>query len=377
MNILVAPNAFKGCLNALQVADAIQEGIQKALPYATVVKTPIADGGEGTVEIFIGSKGGTLRSMEVTNAVGEKITASYGILQDGKKTAILEISAASGLGQLDPSRLSPMTASSFGTGQLILDALDQGCRRIILGLGGSATNDAGTGLMSALGVKFLNESGWEIPKGGGGLAYLESIDTSGVDPRILECEVIVPCDVSNPLLGEFGSAKVYAQQKGATKEQIELLEANLAHFAEIVLRDKNVDISSIQYGGAAGGASAGLHGLIDARLVGGTDFMLHLIGFEEKLKEANFLITAEGRLDIQSLEGKGPYGAARRARVREKPVFCITGQIEPGFEAEQFEDFQAIFPIATGPMSLEESIERAPELLTFTAWQIGKMLALV
>lgn len=373
MKILVAPNALKGSLKAFQVGEKIAEGLKMADPSLEPVLCPIADGGEGTVEIFVETLGGTYQSCEVQNAVGEPVNASYGILSD-KRTAVLEIAAASGLAQLPQSKLAPMKASTFGTGELIKDALDRGCRRIILGLGGSATTDGGSGILRALGIKFLNESNYEIPPGGGGLAYLEKIDTTGLDPRLAQCEIILPCDVKNPLLGESGSAAIFSPQKGATPEQAGLLEENLTHFAHLTQKQLGIEIGDKAYGGAAGGTSAGLLAFLGARLISGIDFMLHQIGFDEKLRDAKCLITAEGKLDTQSLEGKGPYGVARRAKVREIPVFCITGQLPPAFDPKDFDIFQSIFPIPTRPMSLETSMEEAEELIRFTAWQIGSML---
>ncbi len=373
MKILVAPNAFKGSLKALEVTEKIAEGLRLADPYFEVVSCPIADGGEGTVEIFVETVGGSYHECEVQNAIGEPITARYGILAD-RRTAVLEIAAASGLGQLPQSKLAPMRATTFGTGQLILDALDQGCRRIILGLGGSATTDAGTGILRALGVRFLTDSGYEIPMGGGSLGYLEKIDTSRLDPRIRDCEIILPCDVFNPLLGEMGSASVFAPQKGANPEQVQLLEENLVHFAALVQKQQGIEIGNRAYCGAAGGTAAGLLAFLGANLISGIDFMLHQIDFEGKLYGAACLITAEGRLDAQSLEGKGPYGVAKRAQVRGIPAFCITGQLPQAFDPQQFELFNTVFPIPTRPMSLGESMEEAGELVKFTAWQIGSML---
>jgi glycerate kinase len=373
MKILVAPNAFKGSLNAYEVAEKIAEGLQMVDPEIESILCPIADGGEGTVEIFVETGGGTYHTCEVSNAIGEPVEARYGILAD-RRTAVLELAEASGLGQLPPSKLAPMKASTFGTGQLMLDALDKGCKRIILGLGGSATTDGGTGILQALGVKFLNESGYQVPPGGGGLGFLDNIDISGLDPRIADCEIILPCDVSNPLLGEKGCAAVFSPQKGATKEQMNLLEENLSHFAQLTKQKLGKEIGDMPFGGAAGGTSAGLSAFLDAKLIGGIDFMLHQIGFESKLREAQYLITAEGRLDSQSLDGKGPYGVARRAKVRNVPAFCITGQLPEDFDPKQFDVFQSIFPIPTRPMSLETAMAQGGELVRFAAWQIGSML---
>ncbi|MEM6265615.1 MAG: glycerate kinase [Bacteroidota bacterium] len=373
MKVLIAPNAFKGSLSAIEVADAIAEGLQKASDRFELIRIPIADGGEGTVDVFEHALGGTRQTLEVSNAVGEPVQASYLILPDGN-TAVFELAAASGLGMLPIAKRSPMRASTFGTGQLILDALDKGCRRIILGLGGSATSDVGTGILQALGVRFLNEAGYEVPTGGGGLGYVEQIDTSRIDARILSTEILIPCDVANTLLGEAGSARVYAPQKGATQEQVENLEENLTKFNEVVLKSQRVDMSVIKHGGAAGGCAAGLKAFLDAKLVGGTEFLLEQIGFHEKLAQSDALITAEGRLDRQTLEGKGPYGVALAATKQNKPTFCITGQIPQDFRTEDFAVFNAIFPITTRPMTLEEAVEEATSLVSFTARQVGAVL---
>ena len=375
MNVLVSPNAFKGNLDARQVAQALTEGLLRANPSLDVVQLPIADGGEGTVDILVEATGGKRIEVETTNAIGEAITAHYGILADGN-TAVLEMAAASGLGQLTLDQRSPMKASTFGTGLLVKDALDKGCRRIILGLGGSATTDAGTGILRALGIKFLNVSGFEVTDGGGGFAFLETIDISGLDPRVAECEIILPCDVRNPLLGEDGSAAVFSPQKGATPAQTERLEENLTHFTEIVKKTLHKEIGDMPHGGAAGGTAAGLYAFLNARLTSGIDFLLEQIDFNKNLKDTNLLITAEGRLDSQSLEGKGPYGVARRAAERGIPAVCVTGGFAVGLEHKVEDVFHTIFAIPTEPMPLELAKEKAHELIAFTGWQIGKMLAL-
>lgn len=375
MNVLVAPNAFKGNLNARQVAQALSDGLLRANDTLKVTQLPIADGGEGTVDILIAASGGQLVEAKTKNAVGEDVSAHYGILPDGN-TAILEMAAASGLGTLSEEERSPMKASTFGTGLLIKDAIDRGCRRIILGLGGSATTDAGTGILRALGIKFLNVSGFEVTVGGGGFAFLETIDISGMDPRVKDCEFILPCDVRNPLLGEDGSAAVFSPQKGATPAQVDQLEENLRHFTGLVKKTIGQEIGDMPHGGAAGGTAAGLHAFLGARLTSGIDFLLEQIAFDEKLAGTDLLITAEGRLDTQSLEGKGPYGVAQRAAAKGIPSLCVTGGFSQGLEHEVNDVFHSIFAIPTEPMSLESAKENAYELVSFTGWQIGKMLAL-
>lgn len=375
MNILLAPNALKGSLTAPEVASALRAGLQRGYPAANFLIAPIADGGDGTVRIILDAIGGELHVCTVKGPLGEPVEAFYGILPDGK-TAVFELAAASGLARIPAGKLSPMTASTYGTGELIRDALDKGCRRLILGLGGSATTDVGIGILTALGLRLLNESGYEIPASGGGLSFLHSIDDSGLDPRLGECEIILPCDVHNPLLGLHGSARVFAPQKGATPDQVLLLEANLERFANLVKEMRGVEISDMPHGGAAGGAAAGLSAFLNVNIVSGIQFMLDQIGFDAKLAKADIVVTAEGRLDVQSLEGKGPYGVALQAAKRKVPVLCVTGQAPADWDPAMFDAFYAVFPIPTAPMSLEEAQVRAGELVEFTGWQIGRMLAL-
>lgn len=375
MNVLVAPNAFKGNLDARQVAEALAKGLERANSALNVTQLPIADGGEGTVDILLQSAGGQRVEAKTVNAIGTPIRAHYGILPDGN-TAVLELAAASGLGQLSLEERSPMKASTYGTGLLMKDAIDRGCRRIVLGLGGSATTDAGTGILRALGVKFLNVSGFEVTNGGGGFAFLEKIDISGLDPRVAECEFVIPCDVRNPLLGEDGSSHVFSPQKGATPVQVEQLEENMTHFTSVVNKTLDKDIGNMAHGGAAGGTAAGLQAFLNAQLTSGIDFLLEQIDFDANLAKADVLITAEGRLDSQSLEGKGPYGVGRRAAARNIPAICVTGGFPIGLERQTGDVFHSVFAIPTGPMSLETAKEHASELVEITGWQIGRMLAL-
>ena len=375
MNVLVAPNAFKGNLDARQVAQALAKGLNRANPALSVTQLPIADGGEGTVDILLEATGGQRVEAKTFDANGKPIRGHYGILPDGN-TAVLELASASGLGQLSLEERSPMKASTYGTGLLIKDALDRGCRRIVLGLGGSATTDAGTGILRALGVKFLNVSGFEVTDGGGGFAFLEKIDISGLDPRAAEGEFVIPCDVRNPLLGEDGSAHVFAAQKGATPVQVEQLETNMSLFAEVVEKTLGKEIGSMPHGGAAGGTAAGLQAFLNAQLTSGIDFLLEQIEFDKNLEKADLLITAEGRLDSQSLEGKGPFGVAKRAVARQIPAICVTGGFSVGLEQHTGDVFHSVFAIPTEPMSLETAKENAAELVEFTGWQIGRMLAL-
>jgi glycerate kinase len=375
MNILVAPNAFKGNLDARQVADALAQGLKRANSGLRITELPIADGGEGTVDILLQATGGQRVEAKTVNAIGEPIRAHYGILGDGN-AAVLELAAASGLGQLSLEERSPMKASTYGTGLLIKDAIGRGCRRIILGLGGSATTDAGTGILRALGVKFLNVSGFEVTNGGGRFAFLEKIDVSGLDPRVAECEFVIPCDVRNPLLGADGSAHVFSPQKGATPVQVEQLEENMTHFVSIVKKTLGKEIGDIPYGGAAGGTAAGLQAFLNAQLTSGIDFLLEQIDFDANLSKTDLLITAEGRLDSQSLEGKGPYGVAKRAAAKNIPAICVTGGFTVGLEQQTGDVFHSVFAIPTEPMSLESAKEHAHDLVEFTGWQIGRMLAL-
>lgn len=374
LRFLVAPNTLKGSINAIDAAIAIRKGIERGVPGAIVIEQPIADGGEHTTDILVKAMGGVFKEAIVRDPLGREVKARYGLVDDGK-TGVLEIAAASGMKLLKRDELNPMRASTFGTGQLINAILDQGCKRILLGLGNSATVDAGTGILKALGIRLTERNKSAIPLGGSYLHTIVNIDTTEMDHRLHDTEIVVLCDVENTLLGKDGAARVYAPQKGATDEQVKLLEENMEHFAKISHKLFGFDLPIIKHGGAAGGVAATLATYCNAKLVGGTEYIMQITGMAEKLAEADFVFTAEGRLDEQTLNGKGPYGLAMLAQQNQKPVVCFTGLLAPGYSPETFPMFQAVMTLPTRPMTINESLQNAAELLEYQAMQAARLLA--
>ncbi|MGV3586615.1 MAG: glycerate kinase [Adhaeribacter sp.] len=375
MHIIIAPNTFKYSLSAFAVAEAIKTGLQQSKLAATYTLFPIADGGEGITDILVQQLNGRLVPATVQDALGRNISTSFGLIKDDQ-IAVVELARASGLRWLEKHELNPLQASTFGTGQLIKQALDLGCRQIIMGLGNSATVDGGIGLLQALGVKFLDSEGQSLGFGAQGLLNLQSINLSGLDERLLTCNITVACDVENPLLGPTGAAQVFGPQKGANPETVLLLEQGLSRLNQVVKATLNKDMSSLVHGGAAGGTAATLAAVLGAKLVPGVNYLLDLTGFTEALANADLLITAEGGLDEQTLAGKGPYGVARRAQGKNIPVIALAGQIPADLDLAQFKYFNAVFPIGNGPVSLDQAIALTAENLTRTAWQIGNLLQL-
>lgn len=375
LKILLSPNSFRGSLSAFEVADYLEMGFRKVFPDANIQQKPIADGGEMLLDIVIQSTGGRFVSVKVKDPLGKDITASYGFLPDGT-TAVIELAKASGHNLLSKSALNPMTATTYGTGQLIKDALDKGAKKLIVGLGDSATVDAGTGMLMALGVKFYRKKNKnkEIGMGGGSLADIKRIDTSGMDERLKEAEIIVAADVSNPLLGVDGAARVFGPQKGATAEQVVLLDEGLQNFAKRVQQHFDVDISNIQYGGSSGGIAAAMYAFFGAELTQGSDLLLDLIGIDKCIEEADLLITAEGKLDKQTFAGKGPLCVAKRAKKQNKKVLFIGGEV-PIYLPDKLQDyFDAVFSITNGPQSVDTAITNASELVEQTAYEIARLM---
>lgn len=375
MRILIAPNAFKHSLNAKDASKAIQNGFEQSHLDCICECFPIGDGGDGTGELIINHCDGIVISEEVFDPFMRKIQANYGLI-DNKKTAVIEMASASGIRLLKKDELNLLEASTFGTGLLIKSALNQGVNKIILAVGGSATVDVGCGILAALGVDFLNGKGEKIgflPKD---LINLSSIDITHLDKRILDCEIVILSDVKNPLLGENGSAKVFGPQKGATNNDIEFLEKVLSNFAEVIYRQFGKSIANLAFGGAAGGVSAGLAGLLNAKLVNGIDAFLSLTGFDEALKRNDIVITGEGSLDSQTLQGKGPFGVAERAKTLNIPVIGLAGRVPLADTEELKSHFDAVFVIGNEPTELKNAIENTAENLARTAEQIANLLAI-
>tara|TARA_R110002049_G_scaffold47793_17_gene138066 strand:- start:4840 stop:5979 length:1140 start_codon:yes stop_codon:yes gene_type:complete len=362
MNIVIVPDSFKECLSAKDVAANISIGILEVFPKAKIIEIPISDGGEGMLEAITSGIGGKLVSVEVMDPLMRKIKAQYGILEDNK-TAVIEMAKASGLELLKEEEKKPLVTSTYGTGQLIKDALDKGCAKIIVGIGGSATNDGGVGMVKALGVKFLNSKGEKIKEGGGSLNELSTIDMSNFDERILECEVVVACDVSNPLTGLNGASFVYGSQKGGDKNDLEVLDKNLVHYANRIESTLGLDISTIPGAGAAGGTGAALLAFLKGKLITGIDLMVEILHLNEHVKTADLVITGEGKIDRQTLNGKTISGIAKLAKRHTVPVIVITGKIDDDIEEVYTMGVCAVHSIVNKPMELSEAILKAPRLI--------------
>lgn len=374
--IVVAPDSFKGSLSSLEAAHALIRGMQEELPDVRFEAVPMADGGEGTVQALVAATGGQLREAVVTGPLGEPVRAVYGLLGDGQ-TAVIEMAAASGLPLVPPERRNPLVTTSAGTGELVRAALDAGCRRLILGIGGSATNDGGAGMMMALGAKLLDEAGQPIPPGAAGLEKLAKIDASGMDPRLGETQILVACDVDNPLCGPQGASAVFGPQKGATPDMIPRLDRALARYGQLLARDLGKDVAHRPGAGAAGGMGAGVMAFLEATLRPGVEIVIDVVGLQEKLRAADLVITGEGRLDAQTARGKAPAGVARVASRLGVPVLAVAGAIEPGADRLlRGQGFAALIPIVDGPMTLEAAMERTRELLEATGRRIGALLRL-
>ena len=372
MKIIIAPDSFKESLTALEAADAIEAGLKAIMPDAQYVKIPMADGGEGTVQSLIDATAGTLHSAEVTAPLGNRIAAQYGISGDGK-TAIIEMAAASGLHLVPPSERNPLITTSYGTGELILAALNHGVEKILLGIGGSATNDGGAGMLQALGADLLDEHGAAIGYGGGSLAQLARADFSRLDARLQHVALEVACDVNNPLCGEKGAAAVFAPQKGATPEMVRTLDANLAHFAQIVRRDTGKDIASGAGTGAAGGMGGGVLLLPQAQLKSGVQIVIDYVKLAEQIRDADWVITGEGRMDAQSVHGKTPVGVARVAKQFDKPVVALVGCLRADYPAVYDCGIDAVFPIIRQLDSLEGTLQQGKANLQSAAENVARL----
>ena len=374
MKIVIAPDSFKGSLTALQAAEAIEIGLRRVFPDAEIEKVPMADGGEGTVQSLVDATGGEILTERVLDPLGGAIDAKYGVLGDGV-TAVIEMAAASGLPLVPPDKRNPLVTTTYGTGQLIKTALDRRCRKLIIGIGGSATNDGGAGMAQALGAKLLTANGTQIEWGGGGLSDLASIDISELDRRIAETETVVACDVNNPLTGECGASHVYGPQKGATPEMVDALDANLACFDKILERDLGKSVGAVPGAGAAGGLGAGLLAFLDAELRSGVEIVVEATQLEKRLAGADLVITGEGQINFQTVFGKTPVGVAKVAKTHGIPVIAIAGSITSDANGVYNAGIDAMIDILPEPMALEIAIEKASVLTTAAAERAGRMIA--
>ena len=362
MNILVAPDSFKDSLSASEVSRIISEAISAVIPSASISQIPISDGGEGLLEALLTPLQGTLVSISVKDPLHRTIEASYGLVDQGK-TAIIEMATASGLELLSIKERNPLITSTYGTGELIKDALDKGCAKIIIGLGGSATNDGGMGMIKALGGLFLDKHQQEIEEGGGALSTLHSIDLSGLDKRLQQVAIVCACDVDNPLTGPSGASYVYAKQKGASVNMLAILDSNLSNYATVIKATLNKDLENISGTGAAGGTAMGLLAFLDATLTPGIALITELLHLEKHMKEAQLVVTGEGKIDAQTLHGKTIMGIASLAKKHSIPVLVFTGSIGQGISEIYDQGVTAIFSIVSEPMSLETAIKNATQLL--------------
>ncbi len=373
MKILIAPDSFKNALSAPGVAKALRKGLLKVLPEAEITVVPMADGGEGTMESLIEATQGSFVHVRVHDPLMREVDASFGITGDGN-TAIIDMASASGIQLIRPEERDPWITSSYGTGELIRAALDRGCHTILIGIGGSATNDGGMGMARALGMEFTQVDGKPVSEGGGALGDVNRIDTSGLDPKVKNADIIVACDVTNPLTGPEGASQVYGPQKGAGDAMVNKLDGNLAHFAGIIREQLDLDVEYIPGAGAAGGLGAGMLAFLGARLLEGFPVIAGMLGLEDKIRAADLVITGEGKLDAQTRFGKTPFGVGEIARRNGKPVIAVAGAIGEGAEILYKDVFKAMFSILDGPIPLEEAISRTPELLEKAGQNIGRLL---
>jgi glycerate 2-kinase len=377
MKIVIAPDSFKESMTAAEVCAAVEAGFQKVIGDAEYVHVPVGDGGEGTVQSVVDATDGQIVEVTATGPLGEKVDAFYGLTGDGK-TAVIEMAAASGIHLVPREQRNPLVTTTRGTGELILDALDKKVERIVLGLGGSATNDGGAGMASALGVKFLDVNGEKLRPGGEALGELLTIDTSDIDSRLKSVKVDVACDVTNPLTGPLGASAVFGPQKGATPEMVGVLDASLKRYAEVVERNLGLQVDELPGAGAAGGLGAGVVAFLDGKLQSGIDLVLDVIAFEEAVRDADLVITGEGRIDSQTVHGKAPVGVAKRAKAAEAdvPVVAIAGSLGPDYEAVFEHGINAVFSVVNGVVTLEEALENGSVNVEKTAENIARLLQL-
>lgn len=375
MKIAIAPNAFKGSLIASAAAVRIERGLRKALPGLSIVKIPMADGGDGTLLAIVEATGGRTVKCRVADPLDRRIPSTFGLTGDGM-TAVIEMALASGLTLLTPDERNPLRTTSRGTGELIRAALDRRVQEIVIGIGGSATNDGGMGLARALGVKFFDAHNRELPDQGGALIGLARIDVAGLDPRLKHTTISVACDVDNPLCGPRGAARVYGPQKGATPAMVKQLEAGLKRLAGVIQKDLGVNVAQLPGAGAAGGLGAGLVAFLDARIRPGVDVVTHAIGLERKLAGCDLVITGEGRLDGQTAFGKAPAGVARIARKLGIPVIAICGSLGSDAGKVRSAGIAAFFSALEESVAEAELPRRGPGMLERCAEQVGHLLAL-
>ncbi|MDR6236948.1 glycerate kinase [Pseudomonas oryzihabitans] len=372
MKIVIAPDSFKESLSAAGVASALARGLRQALPQAELVECPLGDGGEGTLDAVLAATGGEARQAQVTGPLGEPVKARWGWLAE-QRTAFVEMASASGLELVPKARREVLVATSRGTGELLRAALDEGAERLVLAIGGSATNDGGAGLLQALGVRLLDEHGKELAPGGAALAKLARIELTDLHPRLAEVEVVIAADVDNPLCGPQGASHIFGPQKGASPAQVRQLDEALAHFAAITAATLGRDVKDQPGAGAAGGVGFAALAFLQATFRAGIEVVAELVGLEAALQDADLALTGEGRLDGQTLRGKTPAGVLRLARRHGVPVVAVAGSLGDGYDALYEQGLAAAFSLVPGPLSLEEAVTQAEVLLERTARDIGRL----
>lgn len=374
MKVLLCPDSYKGSLTALEVAEAMEEGIRRVFPESEIQKLPIADGGEGTVETLITSTGGTFHYSEVSSPLGEKVKARWGVLGD-RKTVVMEMAEASGLELVPKEKRNPRFTSTYGSGEMVRAALDQGYRKFIIGIGGSATNDGGAGMIQALGGKFLDKEGIALPPGGKFLKYLDKIDLTGLDPRLGESSILVACDVDNPLCGKKGASAVYGPQKGATPAMVEELDQALARYGKMAEEVTGIKAVDAPGSGAAGGLGAAFLFFTPAKLQPGIEIILDALLFDQKIADADWILTGEGNTDFQTAHGKGPVGIALRAAKKNVPVLCLSGGLGEGYQQVMEKGIYGIQSIVAHPeASLDMCMKEGRRLVADASEQMARLI---
>ena len=375
MKVVIAPDSYKESLSALEVATQIELGFQEVFPDAVCIKLPMADGGEGTVQAMIEATDGRLVTLEVTGPLGQPVRSFFALTGDGR-TAVIEMAAASGLGLVPPEQRNPNLTTSFGTGELIRAALDAGARHLIVGIGGSATNDGGAGMLQALGVQLLDAQGQQLAPGGGAFGDLARIDVTGLDARLRDCTVEVACDVDNPLTGPRGASAIFGPQKGATPDMVHTLDAGLKHFAALIQRDLGVAVDAVPGAGAAGGMGAAMLAFLGGKLQPGCDIIARAVGLDEAVRDADLVITGEGRIDQQTIFGKTPFGVAQVAKRHGKPVIAIAGSLGTNAHVVHAHGIAAVFSVLGRVGDLNAALADAEHNVRTTARNLAAVLAM-
>jgi glycerate kinase len=373
--VVLAPQGFKESLTGMEIATAMSIGVKRVWPDVETVLIPVADGGDGTLQALVDSSDGEVRVARVEDAIGRVIEAEWGALGNGT-TAVIEVASAVGLARLTSEERDVRNSSTRGVGQLFIEALDAGFTDFIIGVGGSATNDGGSGMIQAMGGKLTDSNGEEIAPGGVALADLAHIDVSGLDPRMADVNIVVACDVNNPLCGPRGASAIFGPQKGATSEDIQQLDAALANYAEVISKDLNTDVADIPGAGASGGLGAGLMGFFDARLRLGADIVLEALSLEKHLVDADLVIVGEGQFDRSTVFNKSPVAVALRAKIRGIPVIGIAGSLGAGFAEVHDHGIDAVFSLVSRPMSLKAAMDDTKRLVAIATEEACRAVAL-